>query len=58
MFCLINKQNKGGWNGHYRIANNYLCKHLILHVGFEKEIPNDEFEYYTKNNVSTNYWKK
>ena len=54
-FCLINKQNKGG---HYRIANNYLCKHLPWHVGFEKEIPNDEFEYYMKNNVSTNYWKK
>jgi len=54
-FCLINKQNKGG---HYRIAGDYLCKHLPWHIGFEKEIPNDEFEYYMRNNVSTNYWKK
>ena len=54
-FCLINKQNKGG---HYRIAGDYLCKHLPWHIGFEKEIPKDEFEYYMRNNVSTNYWKK
>ena len=54
-FCLVNKQNKGG---HYRISGNYLCKHLPWHVGFEKEIPTDEFENYTKNNVSTNYWRK
>ena len=24
-FCLVNKQNKGG---HYRIAGDYICKHL------------------------------
>ena len=54
-FCLVNKQNKGG---HYRIAGNYLCKHLPWHIGFEKEIPTIEFENYTKNNVSTNYWRK
>jgi hypothetical protein len=54
-FCLVNKQNKGG---HYRIAGNYLCKHLPWHIGFEKEIPKDEFENYIKNNVSTNYWKR
>ena len=54
-FCLINKQNKGG---HYRIAGNYLCKHLPWYIGFEKEIPIDEYNYYLKNNISTNYWKK
>jgi hypothetical protein len=54
-FCLLNKQNKGG---HYRIAGNYLCKHLPWHNNFEKEIPKDEYEHYLKNNVSTNYWKK
>ena len=54
-FCLVNKQNKGG---HYRIAGDYLCKHLPWHVGFEKQIPKDEFENYLRNNVSTNYWKK
>ena len=52
---LINKQNKGG---HYRIAGNYLCKHLPWHNGFEKIIPKDEYNYYLKNNISTNYWKK
>ena len=54
-FCLINKQNKGG---HYRIAGDYLCKHLPWHNGFEKIIPKDEYDHYLKNNVSTNYWKK
>ena len=54
-FCLVNKHNKGG---HYRIAGNYLCKHLPWYIGFEKEIPTDEYEYYLKNNISTNYWKK
>jgi hypothetical protein len=54
-FCLVNKQNKGG---HYRIAGNYLCKHLPWYVGFEKEIPPDEYNHYLKNNVSTNYWRK
>jgi hypothetical protein len=54
-FCLINKQNKGG---HYRIAGNYLCKHLPWHNGFEKQIPKDEFDNYMNKNVSTNYWKK
>jgi hypothetical protein len=54
-FCLINKQNKGG---HYRIAGNYLCKHLPWHIGFEKQIPKDEFDNYMNKNVSTNYWKK
>jgi hypothetical protein len=54
-FCLVNKQNKGG---HYRIAGDYLCKHLPWHKGFEKNIPIDEYEHYLKNNISTNYWKK
>ena len=54
-FCLINKQNKGG---HYRIAGDYLCKHLPWYNNFDKNIPNDEFDYYIKNNISTNYWKK
>ena len=54
-FCLINKKNKGG---HYRIGNNYLCKHLPWYIDFEKNIPKDEYDHYLKNNVSTNYWKK
>jgi hypothetical protein len=54
-FCLVNKQNKGG---HYRIAGDYLCKHLPWYIGFEKDIPVDEYNHYLKNNVSTNYWKK
>ena len=54
-FCLINKQNKGG---HYRVAGNYTCKHLPWHEKFEKELVRGEYEYYLKNNVSTNYWKK
>ena len=54
-FCLVNKQNKGS---HYRIAGDYLCKHLPWYIGFEKEIPIDEYENYLRNNVSTNYWKK
>ncbi len=53
-FCLINKQNKGG---HYRIAGDYVCKHLPWHKNFEKELIKGEFEYYKKNNISTNYWK-
>ena len=55
-FCLVNRQNLN--NGHYRLADNYLCKHLPWYVGFEKEIPKDEYDHYLKNNVSTNYWKK
>jgi hypothetical protein len=54
-FCLVNKQNAN--NGHYRLADNYLCKHLPWYKGFEKDIPKDEFEHYQKNNVSTNYFK-
>ena len=53
-FCLINRQNKGG---HYRIAGDYVCKHLPWHKDFEKELINGEYEYYKKNNISTNYWK-
>jgi hypothetical protein len=54
-FCLINKQNKGG---HYRIAGDYICKHLPWHKDFEKQLLKGEYEYYMKNNISTNYWKK
>jgi hypothetical protein len=54
-FCLINKNNKGG---HYRIAGDYTCKHLPWHIGFEKQLVKGEYEYYNKNNISTNYWKK
>lgn len=53
-FCLVNKQNKGG---HYRIGGNYTCKHLPWHIGFDKKLLKDEYEYYSKNNISTNYWK-
>ena len=53
-FCLINKQNKGG---HYRIAGDYVCKHLPWHKNFQKELIEGEFDYYKKNNISTNYWK-
>ena len=54
-FCLVNKQNKGG---HYRIAGDYTCKHLPWHKNFDKDLVKDEYEFYIKNNVSTNYWKK
>ena len=53
-FCLINRQNKGG---HYRIAGDYVCKHLPWHKGFEKKLIKGEYEFYKKNNMSTNYWK-
>jgi hypothetical protein len=53
-FCLVNKQNKGG---HYRIAGDYLCKHLPWHKDFEKKISKDEYNNYLKNNISTNYWQ-
>jgi hypothetical protein len=54
-FCLVNKQNKGG---HYRIAGDYTCKHLPWHKDFDKELVKGEYEFYIKNNISTNYWKK
>jgi hypothetical protein len=54
-FCLVNKQNKGG---HYRIAGDYICKHLPWHKDFDKELIKGEYEFYIKNNISTNYWKK
>ena len=54
-FCLVNKQNKGG---HYRIAGDYICKHLPWHKDFDKEFVKGEYEFYIKNNISTNYWKK
>jgi len=54
-FCLVNKQNKGG---HYRIAGDYICKHLPWHKDFDKELVKGEYEFYIKNNISTNYWKK
>jgi hypothetical protein len=54
-FCLINKQNKGG---HYRLAGNYLCKHLPWHKNFDKDLTENEYNYYSINNISTNYWKK
>ena len=53
-FCLINKNNKGG---HYRIANNYICKHLPWYKNFKEKLIEGEFEYYKINNKSTNYWK-
>jgi hypothetical protein len=53
-FCLVNRQNKGG---HYRVAGDYVCKHLPWHNNFEKELYEGEFEHYLKNNISTNYWK-
>ena len=54
-FCLVNKQNKGG---HYRIAGDYTCKHLPWYKNFDKDLVKGEYEFYIKNNISTNYWKK
>ena len=53
--CLVNKQNKN--SGHYRVAGNFLAKHLPWHKNFEKNIPKDEYDCYLKNNVSSNYFK-
>ena len=53
--CLVNKQNKN--SGHYRVAGNFLAKHLPWHKNFEKNIPKDEYDCYLKNNISSNYFK-
>ena len=54
-FCLVNKKNKGG---HYRVAGNFIAKHLPWYIDFDKKLCIGEYEYYLNNNISTNYWKK
>ena len=54
-FCLINKNNNGG---HYRVGGNFLAKHLPWYNNFDKEFLKDEYNFYLKNNISTNYWRK
>jgi len=58
-FCLVNTNNKKNhlYGPRYRIAGDYLCKHLPWHTNYRDIIPDEEYNYYLKNNKSSNYFK-
>jgi len=54
-FCLLNTVN----NIHglsIRIGGDYICKHKPWHYNYYLELLDDEYDYYLKNNKSTNFW--
>jgi hypothetical protein len=53
-FCLINK--KYGDHSPIRVAGNYTCLHLPWYKNFRALLEEGEYESYTQNNKSTNWF--
>jgi hypothetical protein len=55
-FCMINKEFLNDLDG-LRIAGNFTCKHTPWYDGWYKTIPEQEWEFYKKNNISSSTLK-
>jgi len=51
-FCVVNKEFKETGNA-IRVAGDFTCKHIPWYVDWQKQLSEDEWDYYKINNISS-----
>lgn len=51
-FCVVNKEFKETGNA-IRVAGDFTCKHIPWYQGWQKQLGEEEWNYYKMNNISS-----